>query len=425
MVDAKRSLKVLLYSPSIGYSHLQFHGRLADLLVDAGHEVHIFIPDWTPVLAPYTGSSKAHKVVRLRTPRAAAISSTFKFVEHPFTGHNNLLFEGSTKKFGEILYTQCEDILAADDTLAFLKDQRYAIGIAEAWQYHPFSLFCALGIRTYFGTDTQQLSADLAGFLGIPSPASTIPHLTAAVVSGDRMSYRERARNLYIRLLAMKGQGEFVDAIDKLYRQKFGETFPSVHRLRANMSFAFINANEFLALPRPISNKIVYVGGVVKEEPKPLSKEVQAVFDQAEEGVVLFSFGSIADASKMPLEMKLSFMKAFAKFPAYQFIWKFQMTDEDSQLFEAYPNVHTFEWVDQVSILAHPKTRAFITHCGQNSLNEAGYNGVPMIAIPLFADQLYNAAIVKKKEIGVYVDIRKVTAHSVHCALDQVLNDER
>lgn len=48
-----------------------------------------------------------------------------------------------------------------------------------------------------------------------------------------------------------------------------------------------------------------------------------------------------------------------------------------------------------------------------------------MIAIPLFADQLYNAAIVKKKQIGVYLDIKTITKEKVYRALVQVLTDER
>lgn len=37
--EAKRKLKVLVNSPNVGYSHLQFQGRLADALVNVGHEV--------------------------------------------------------------------------------------------------------------------------------------------------------------------------------------------------------------------------------------------------------------------------------------------------------------------------------------------------------------------------------------------------
>lgn len=39
VIASKRQLKILVYSPSIGFSHMQFQGKLADLLVEAGHEV--------------------------------------------------------------------------------------------------------------------------------------------------------------------------------------------------------------------------------------------------------------------------------------------------------------------------------------------------------------------------------------------------
>ena len=62
----RRPLRVLVNSPTIGYSHLAFHGKLADLLVDSGHHVvserarahttraharplqDVFMPQWMP-----------------------------------------------------------------------------------------------------------------------------------------------------------------------------------------------------------------------------------------------------------------------------------------------------------------------------------------------------------------------------------------
>jgi hypothetical protein len=35
----KRKLKILVYSPSISWSHAQFLGKIADTLAGAGHEV--------------------------------------------------------------------------------------------------------------------------------------------------------------------------------------------------------------------------------------------------------------------------------------------------------------------------------------------------------------------------------------------------
>ena len=59
-------------------------------------------------------------------------------------------------------------------------------------------------------------------------------------------------------------------------------------------------------------------------------------------------------------------------------------------------------------ISEHPKLVGFITHSGQNSVSEAARAGVPLVTIPLFTDQLYNAVLAKHKGMAVYVDIRKL-----------------
>jgi UDP:flavonoid glycosyltransferase YjiC (YdhE family) len=51
--------------------------------------------------------------------------------------------------------------------------------------------------------------------------------------------------------------------------------------------------------------------------------------------------------------------------------------------------------------------RVFLTHGGINSLLEAAYHGVPVVTLPLMADQLDNA--MRAEELGM-----GVTVHAVH-----------
>ncbi|TCD71967.1 hypothetical protein EIP91_000099 [Steccherinum ochraceum] len=48
-------------------------------------------------------------------------------------------------------------------------------------------------------------------------------------------------------------------------------------------------------------------------------------------------------------------------------------------------------WSPQQTILLHPATGWFVSHCGQNSTLEAISSGIPMICWPLYADQPLNA----------------------------------
>lgn len=60
-----------------------------------------------------------------------------------------------------------------------------------------------------------------------------------------------------------------------------------------------------------------------------------------------------------------------------------------------------------------------------NSLSEAIFAGVSIIAIPLFGDQMYNAEIAKKRHIGYVINKWNVTENSIVDALKTILYDKR
>ncbi|KAI6196348.1 hypothetical protein M3Y94_01098400 [Aphelenchoides besseyi] len=56
-----------------------------------------------------------------------------------------------------------------------------------------------------------------------------------------------------------------------------------------------------------------------------------------------------------------------------------------------------------------------------NSITEATYLGVPLIAIPLFGDQPRNAAMIRRKKVGVVVEKKNLTAISLIEAVRSVV----
>jgi UDP:flavonoid glycosyltransferase YjiC (YdhE family) len=54
------------------------------------------------------------------------------------------------------------------------------------------------------------------------------------------------------------------------------------------------------------------------------------------------------------------------------------------------------EWVPQLQILAHPAIGGFLTLCGWNSALESMCMGVPMVAMPIQAEQMTNATLLDK-----------------------------
>jgi len=75
-------------------------------------------------------------------------------------------------------------------------------------------------------------------------------------------------------------------------------------------------------------------------------------------------------------------------------------------------------------VSGHPKTRAFITHGGSNGIYEAIYHGVPMVGIPMFADQPDNMVHVQAKGAAVIVNLNFMKTEDLRDAVNAVINEK-
>ncbi|PSN31782.1 UDP-glucuronosyltransferase 3A1, partial [Blattella germanica] len=76
-------------------------------------------------------------------------------------------------------------------------------------------------------------------------------------------------------------------------------------------------------------------------------------------------------------------------------------------------------------LAAHPNLRIFITHGGLLSTQEALNRGVPVIGIPIFADQDVNMKKAELSGYGITVNFRNLTTESISSAIKEVLENPR
>jgi UDP:flavonoid glycosyltransferase YjiC (YdhE family) len=84
------------------------------------------------------------------------------------------------------------------------------------------------------------------------------------------------------------------------------------------------------------------------------------------------------------------------------------------------PNVYVEQFIPQGALLPH--CDLIINHAGSGSLNGAFTHGLPVIVIPLGADQPYNAQRCVATGIGEALDASAITAASVGATVRKVLN---
>src|SRR5690606_13064682 len=86
-------------------------------------------------------------------------------------------------------------------------------------------------------------------------------------------------------------------------------------------------------------------------------------------------------------------------------------------------NTEVHRWVPQLAILK--QASAFVTHAGMGGSSEGLYCGVPMIAVPQFADQFANADALQDQGVARRIDTGEATAERLRAALEELTSSPR
>ncbi|KAJ7313152.1 hypothetical protein JRQ81_004425 [Phrynocephalus forsythii] len=100
-------------------------------------------------------------------------------------------------------------------------------------------------------------------------------------------------------------------------------------------------------------------------------------------------------------------------------IWRYKGKKPDT----LGANTRLYDWIPQNDLLGHPKTKAFITHGGTNGIYEAIYHSIPLVGIPMFADQPDNIGHMKAKGMAVELNIHTMTAKDLVEAVNTVIHN--
>lgn len=282
-----------------------------------------------------------------------------------------------------------------------------------------------LGLGYYFNAPIVSFSPFGAtkltnDMVGSPASSAYVPHVTLSFT--DKMSLGQRMINT----LTLWGESAFVNLVylpahEKLLFEFFGPDTPSVSSLQTNVSLVLLNTHFTLNYPKPYMSNMIEVGGlhIKSEQPNQLSPQLQRFLDEANDGFIYFSMGSIIKSSEMPSDKKEALRQAFNSL-GQRVLWK---SDTDENM-EMAPNVMISKWLPQETVLAHRNLRLFITHGGLLSCMEAVYFGVPFIGIPIYGDQHLNVAKAVAAGYGLQLKFDNITQESVGWAIREIIQNE-
>lgn len=85
-------------------------------------------------------------------------------------------------------------------------------------------------------------------------------------------------------------------------------------------------------------------------------------------------------------------------------------------------NMYVTSWVSsQQALLEHENVKVFVSHCGCNSVMEAGVVGVPLVCIPSFADQVDMAIRGEEQGVAIFLDKFELDAAGLSNAIREFL----
>ncbi|XP_026735895.1 uncharacterized protein LOC113499579 [Trichoplusia ni] len=407
-VNTNEAARILVVVPTPAISHQSVFRPLTQELAKRGHDVTVI----TTHPAFPKGGAPAN-LTEIDVQDVSHDTWTKPFLEKPPTNmvdQMNLLSDMMV----DTVEAQLKDEKVA--TLLNDKSRQFDLLILEAF-CRPLLLYSHI----YKVPVIQMSSAGAFHDSYVQFGAPTHPFLYPIVPSErtNNLTLWEKLKELYIIHIMNNFADDITVKGEKLLKRLFGEDSPTMKELSNNVDMLFLNVFSIFYGIRPVPPNFVYIGGLHQNPDKELPAELKSYLDSSKKGVVYLSFGSSVDPTLLPPERIQVLVKAASKLP-YDVLWKWN----GDELPGRTENIRISKWLPQSDLLKHPKIKLFITQGGLQSTDEAITAGVPMIGVPLMADQFFNVERYEYFKIGLRLDLNVITEENFISTVNKIIGDD-
>ncbi|XP_073817193.1 UDP-glycosyltransferase UGT5-like [Musca autumnalis] len=243
----------------------------------------------------------------------------------------------------------------------------------------------------------------ISKLIGNPLEMTYAPvSLMLPVPADGNFGFLFRLKNLMaeiFELIMIKSQNKLIDDI---YRKHFpADKYVSLEKVKQRVSMVLFSHHFSEKPARSLVPGMIEIGGIhLNENPKPLPKDIETFVSGAEHGVIYFSLGTNIKEGNLHPNVLNKIYNVLSKLPQ-RVLWK---CDDESNVLGNSTNILFRKWLPQGDILGHPNVKLFFGHGGKGGITEAKFYGVPMVGLPVFADQPMNMDEVVAKGYGISIN---------------------
>ncbi|NP_001106095.1 UDP-glucuronosyltransferase 1-7 precursor [Papio anubis] len=324
------------------------------------------------------------------------------------------LLTSSSNGIFDLFFSNCRSLFKDKKLVEYLKESSF-----DAVFLDPFD-GCGLILAKYLSLPSVVFARGtfchyLEEGAQCPAPLSYIPR--GLLGFSDAMTFKERVWNHITHLEEHLFCPYFLKNVLEIASEIL-QTSVTAYDLYSHTSIWLLRTDFVLDYPKPVMPNMVFIGGINCHRGKPVPMEFEAYINASgEHGIVVFSLGSMV--AEIPEKKAMAIADALGKIPQ-TVLWRYTGTPPSNLA----NNTILVKWLPQNDLLGHPMTRAFITHAGSHGIYEGICNGVPMVMMPLFGDQMDNAKRMETKGAGVTLNVLEMTSEDLENALKAVINDK-
>ena len=382
------------------FGHLNPMFKVAVELSNFGHSSYITIPE--KFHSNFTTAKNSVNFIIVDEFREVAIFNRLC--------QNFLSFQGETSEWETLqaLHQVCDRYLLDKDLFLKLKSFNASLVIIDAnfmsncltvFAYKLNIPFIVLGIHNHVNIHRT------------PWALSIFRHMLSSQPKGS--PYQQRISNLLANVMDYFRSpiGSPGRPITEYVPER---PFISFEDLFRKAELFIVDSDVFLDPGLPALPNVKYIGGMASQPARPLKGKILEFVNASKNGVIVVSPGSLISWDIHVTKMEEVFSKI-----KYDVVWK------HSNSTYSRPNVLLTKWLPQNDLLGHPKTKLFITHCGNSGQYESLYHAVPMIGFPVFADQPFNGYRMQVKGYGISMDMYDYSVSELIKNIEEVIENPK